>query len=238
MRLVSFNMRTGSTSDWEHLLALEPDVAFLQESHGPDKLTGDLFARVPLDHVIWRAPAHGRWGTALLLPEPPVRILEVPGYEGWVVGAETRFGASGPTCSVFSIHVPQRHSGYVRTVDEILDGIASLELEGPLVLGGDLNVATARRVPHEERTTSRGELRLLDRIEDSFGLVNGWVVAHPNTPLAQTLRWARNPETPYHCDGVFIPAGWAARVRTSEVLQGQPWLSISDHNPVVVELAL
>lgn len=54
MRLVSFNMRTGTAGDWEHLLALEPDVAFLQESHGPDKLGADLFAQLPLDRVIWR----------------------------------------------------------------------------------------------------------------------------------------------------------------------------------------
>ena len=147
VRFVSFNMRTGTVGDWQHLLALEPDVAFLQESHRPDKLAGDLRTVLPLDRVIWRGPDHGRWGTALLLPEPPLKILEVPGYEGWVIGAQIRLGETGPICSVFSIHVPPRHSGYVRTVDEILDGISDLKLAGPLVLAGDLNVATARRVP-------------------------------------------------------------------------------------------
>lgn len=237
MRLVSFNMRTGVAGDWAHLLALEPDVAFLQESHGPEKLGPELFADLPRDRVVWRGVDHGRWGSAILLPEPPLEILDVPGYEGWVVGARVRLGASGPACAVFSIHVPERHSGYVRTVDEILDRIVAMAHDGPVVLGGDFNVATARRVPHEERTNTRGELRLLDRIEGSLGLVNGWVVANPDTPLAQTLRWTRNTATPYYCDGVFIPNEWAANVRDARVLEGEPWLRISDHNPVVVDLS-
>lgn len=234
MRLVSFNMRTGTASDWQQLLALEPDVAFVQESHGPEQLGADLFAEIPLDRLVWRGTEHGKWGTGLLLPAPPAEVFELPDYEGWAVGAIVQL--AGCSCAVISLHVPPRHSGYVRTVDEMLDRIVDLGLSEPLVLAGDLNVLAARRVPHEERTATRGELRLLDRIEQELGLVNGWVVHNPDTPLAQTLRWTGNPETPYHCDGVFIPAAWAERVRSAHVPQGEPWRSISDHNPVVVDV--
>jgi endonuclease/exonuclease/phosphatase family metal-dependent hydrolase len=229
-------MRTGRTADWEHLLALSPDVAFLQESHGPENLGAELLTGLAPDRFLWRAPAHGRWGTALVLPRPPVEALVVPDYEGWVVGATVDLWPNGPLCALFSIHVPPRHSGYVRTVEEILDRIQGLRHAGPMVIAGDLNVAAARRVAEEERTNTRGEIRLLDRVEREFGLANAWVVANPNAPLAQTLRWARNPVTPYHCDGIFVPAPWSGCIRGATIPQGDPWRRISDHNPVIVDL--
>ncbi|NKB89713.1 MAG: hypothetical protein GKS06_15970 [Acidobacteria bacterium] len=236
MRLISFNMRSGGARDWQHALDLSPDLAFLQEAKAPTCL-GESLSRELGRRIVWEAVEHGRWGSGLLLPRTPEAILEVPGYGGWVVGAAARLWKWGPVCRVFSLHVPARHSGYVRTVHEVLDRILAIDHDGPLLLGGDLNVATARRVALEARKTTPRELRLLDRIENDMELTNSWVLCHPDEPLAQTLRWTGNPATPYHCDGIFLPTAWNRRVKAAEVLQGEPWETVSDHNPVVVDFA-
>jgi len=60
-----------------------------------------------------------------------------------------------------------------------------------------------------------------------------WQERHPGEPLAQTLRWTGNRATPYHCDGLFIPRAWRARLTGAEVIQGPEWERLSDHNPVL-----
>jgi len=68
------------------------------------------------------------------------------------------------------------------------------------------------------------------------GVQPAWATANPDAPLAQTLRWARDPERPYHCDGILLPSAWCPRIVSAHVLDGSPWTDLSDHNPVAVEL--
>jgi endonuclease/exonuclease/phosphatase family metal-dependent hydrolase len=47
----------------------------------------------------------------------------------------------------------------------------------------------------------------------------------------------RRPDSlPYHCDGIFIPANWAAALLGCAVLEDDEWSAVSDHNPVVAAL--
>jgi hypothetical protein len=56
---------------------------------------------------------------------------------------------------------------------------------------------------------------------------------NPGIPLAQTLRWCGNRALPYHCDGIFVPASWRARLESAAVIEGPEWSPLSDHNPVI-----
>jgi hypothetical protein len=56
-------------------------------------------------------------------------------------------------------------------------------------------------------------------------------------PLAQTLRYVKDPVVPYHCDGLFGPASWRPALRSCAVAAGPEWEALSDHNPVVATLA-
>jgi endonuclease/exonuclease/phosphatase family metal-dependent hydrolase len=40
---------------------------------------------------------------------------------------------------------------------------------------------------------------------------------------------------PYHCDGLFVPASWAAALRGCAVLEAEQWCALSDHNPVTAD---
>jgi hypothetical protein len=76
-------------------------------------------------------------------------------------------------------------------------------------------------------------LAIQARLADEFGLLNCWQEANPDQPLHQTLRWTGNRTIPYHCDGLFVPMAWKARLQSCCVLAGDEWNRLSDHNPVV-----
>jgi hypothetical protein len=76
------------------------------------------------------------------------------------------------------------------------------------------------------------------RLCDEFGLINAWDWLHPRMQPVQTLRWAGNPDVPYHCDGLFVPQRWAAALQSCVVLRSARWCARSDHNPVIATLAL
>jgi len=65
--------------------------------------------------------------------------------------------------------------------------------------------------------------------------VNCWQTANPDQPLPQTLRWVSKPNVPYHCDGIFVPKEWTNALKSSEVVSGELWDGLSDHNPVLAE---
>ena len=82
---------------------------------------------------------------------------------------------------------------------------------------------------------SHGERTILDRLAGEFALIRCWQAANPGRRLAQTLRWSGDRFAPYHCDGIFVPAAWSARLASCRVVTGSRWARLSDHNPVVAE---
>jgi endonuclease/exonuclease/phosphatase family metal-dependent hydrolase len=145
----------------------------------------------------------------------------------------------GPVVAL-SVHAPTRKgSSYIKEVGRILDFAGELAQGRPLILAGDFNVAVGLRQPGHLPTVSRGERLLLERLRDEFDLIPCWQTAHPGERLARTLRWMRRSDSlPYHCDGAFIPADWASALRSCNVLEGDEWYQLSDHNPVVATLAV
>jgi hypothetical protein len=235
VRLATFNLRGGgSARHWEALDEwIAPDLCFVQEARDPARF------RLPPDAPpagVWAPVGHGRWGSGLVARGAEVVPIPVPGFQGWVSGGALRVG--GRELTAFSVHVPQAPKTFVHSANALLDALGSLGLSGPLVLAGDWNVAASRRSPGDPIRFTKGEAVLLDRLERELGLVSAWQALNPDRPLEQTLRWTRAPLLPFHCDGIFVPSAWTGALRRAEVLQGEPWRTLSDHNPVVVEIDL
>lgn len=238
MRIVAYNFLSGGSrhrdGHWSRVnRLLRPDFVLAQEARPPEP------RRVPVTSagtLLWR-PVRGRhWGSGLLSRNAAVSPIAIPGFDGWVVGGEVADRAV--PLRMFSIHGPAGERGYVRTMHEILDRIARLTAGADVVLGGDFNVAVGyRRHPRERLRISSGERTILDRLRTDFGLASCWQAAHPDRPLAQTLRWTANRKAPYHCDGIFVPVRWLDRLVMCRVVRGSRWEQLSDHNPVVAEFA-
>ena len=242
MRVVAYNFLSGGSAarsgHWSRIHAqLAPDIVLAQECRAPQDSPGERFRAGAADTLLWAPASPRRWGSAVLVREAPARPLAIPGFSGWVVGGEVvgRTWSSGRPLRLFSIHCPVGERGYVRTLHQILDRIAGLRGAADLVLGGDFNVVVGHRQPGERIPMSRGEREILARLSSEFDLVSCWQAAHPGRPLAQTLRWSADRLAPYHCDGIFVPAAWAARLLSCRVVTGSRWAGLSDHNPVVAE---
>lgn len=100
-----------------------------------------------------------------------------------------------------------------------------------MIVGGDFNLTLGLRHPSEQLQQNQPEL--MNRFRYELGLMNCWQMANSNQNLPQTLRWCRNKALPFHCDGLFVPIGWYRSLEKAEVLAGDTWDILSDHNPVV-----
>ncbi|MGH9720731.1 MAG: endonuclease/exonuclease/phosphatase family protein [Bryobacteraceae bacterium] len=242
IRIVAYNFLSGGSrkrnGHWSRVVrAFAPELVLAQECRPPVDSPGERFRPDPSNALLWHSVVGRRWGSALFARSGPVSAIPVAGYDGWVVGGEVQRTewSNGRPLRVFSIHAPAGERGYIRTMHEILDRIALARAGADVILGGDFNVVVGYRLPHERLKVTRGERGILDRLVQEFGLVSCWQAAHPNRPLAQTLRWSANRQAPYHCDGIFVPSSWLDRLVSCRVVRGSRWNALSDHNPVVAE---
>jgi exonuclease III len=231
MRIATYNFLHGGSAHRDgHIASLleatAADIVLCQEARPHDVSSDDTFFWHPV-------PGH-RWGSGILLRGMQAKEIRVLGFEGWVIGAELK---GRKKLRILSIHCPAGDGGYVRTMHRLLDTIHPLRDNAHLVIGGDFNVATGYRTKSAQVKFSNGERELLDRITAEFRLMPCWQAAHPEEELAQTLRWSANRATPYHCDGIFVPRSWRARLHSCDVLQSTEWDRLSDHNPVVADVA-
>lgn len=249
VRLVAYNLGQGGSRNlatWERVLPeLAPDLMFVQESRHPAQSWLAALPEKCRDTWLWEVVPGGRWGSGLWAREGHLTPLQVPEeFAGRVVAAVVE-GLAWPGGGVspvvaLSIHAPTRKgSSYIKEVGRILDIAGALAAGRPLILAGDFNVAVGLREPGQPIPNTSGERAFILRLRDEFGLVPCWQTAHPDEPLARTLRWMRwRDSLPYHCDGIFVPATWASALQTCTVLEDEEWCALSDHNPVVATLAI
>lgn len=241
MRIVAYNfLRAGSLKrcgHWSRVVRnLKPDLLLAQECRPPQSSPNERFRYDPYDAFAWRSAGQRGWGSGLFARSASLLPIPIPDYDGWVVGGEIRKTSwSDRPFMAFSVHGPVGQRGYIATMHHILDQVASLRGGTDLVLGGDFNVAVGYRQEGDRIRMLRGERHLLDRLTHEFAMVSCWQAAHPNRPLAQTLRWMGNPVAPYHCDGIFVPRSWLPRLRSCRVVRGSRWRQLSDHNPVLAD---
>jgi exonuclease III len=242
MRIVSYNLRLGGAGNahWSKVFdEFDPDVFMVQESFEPIKHLPPLIHGDRHRDACWNSVEGLKWGSAVCVKGKIGRPLNLPDFQGHVVGVEIDSSAfaisNGRPIRIFSVHAPDR-GGYQRAVKSILDMIGENRGNGDLVIGGDFNLTVGERLETEPLETSKADMAILTRLRDEFRLVSAWQAANVGLPLPQTLRWAKDKVTPYHCDGIFIPQKWTSRLRSCRVVSGPEWHELSDHNPVMVEI--
>lgn len=240
MRVVTYNLRMGGARriHWRTLLdEHDADLLLLQESYPPSiHLAGSPHARRN-DRWVWRRASTNTWGSAIFSRWGKLEPISIRGYNGWAVGAlltglPRAAGIRGPL-AVFSVHVPYGPGGYHGQAHTIMKRLSPALQRYRALVGGDFNVRV--NDPHRPERV-RASARFQWDIEDQWQLTNCWRHCHPQVPAPHTLRWTRNPETLYSCDGLYISNRLAVRVANCEVKSGPLWNGLSDHNPMFVEL--
>lgn len=241
MKVAAYNILKGGTQRVHWVRMIEDygvDLLLVQESyphheHLPPHLYPDA-----LGQSAWEMVGKHGWGSAVFSRTGSVKPVAVPGFPGWVVGAEVRgaswqAGIADPLLA-FSVHAPSRGESYSKQVNKLLDEVKKVAGEREVVIGGDFNL-TVSHWPDSGRPVSKRDLAIQARLADEFGLLNCWQAVNPNRPLCQTLRWTGDRTIPYHCDGIFVPRSWQERLESCVVLAGDDWDRLSDHNPVIAQ---
>lgn len=246
LNLVSYNLcKAGAPGygTWATLFdALAPDIFLAQESASPEQYMAAKARpfRPPTGSAMLGGRAGGNyWGSALFVCTGALTPIPMPeDLAGWVAGAAVTGlptpGSSTAPLHIYSIHTPPDANGnYAPVVERILDCIGERSAGAALVMGGDFNITISQRRPDETLQNKASEKEIHDRLREEFRLINCWQIAHPEVPLARTLRHLYNAESPaYHSDGLFVPAAWRAALRSCEVLDQPFGDPPSDHNAV------
>ena len=249
MRLVTWNLNHRShdlqlDSLVDALGAPPPDVFFLQECTG-------LSVRWGREHAAHQLTPAGNtrltpaFGSAILAPGQRLEPVSIQTHPGWVVAARVVEGSlldavDGPLCLV-CVHTPTTPRGkpkvsYTKYLSSIVDELKGLAREATLIVGGDFNLRTIIESPvHEEIVIqpTASERIVLRRFSSDLHLQLAWTAAHGATTPPQTLLWTKDKATPFHCDGIFVPASWRGPI-SCQVLGGA-FLDRSDHLPVVMD---
>lgn len=236
MKIATYNILKGGTQRIHWIKMIEDygvDLLLVQESYVHDEHLPPLIYPNARSQSVWALVEQNGWGSAVYSKTGFVKPVAVPGYSGWVVGAEiTEASWHADPLFVFSVHAPPLKGSYSKSVNKILDEIKKIVKDRDVVIGGDFNL-TVSHWPGSERPVKKQNLAIQARLADEFGVVNCWQAANPDQPLQQTLRWSGNRTIPYHCDGLFVPKTWKDRLESCVVLSGEDWNRLSDHNPVM-----
>lgn len=240
LRIATFNLRGGgSDARWKAFLAAtSPDIAFVQETRDPRTFPPSLIQQDGFDYqdVSWSCAAHGKWGSAVLVKRP-LELIPIDGLSGstwWAAGGTVRLGER--ETFICSLHLAPMRGSYVKSANAFLDTLATRDLRMPIIIGGDWNLTASGRHASDPRPHGPGELTLVERLRTEHGLESAWFARWPDRQLPQTLRFANRPGVPYHCDVVLVPTTHGMRVAHAEILEGELWRAMSDHNPVVVDI--
>jgi endonuclease/exonuclease/phosphatase family metal-dependent hydrolase len=239
MKIAAYNILKGGKQrvHWVRMIEdFRVDLLLVQESYPHHEHLPPLLYPDAGSQSAWEMVEGNGWGSAVFSRTGTVKPVPVPGFTGWVVGAEIvgaswQAGFTDPLLA-FSVHAPSKGESYQRQVNKLLDEIKKVAGGREIVIGGDFNL-TVSHWPGSERPTCKQDLAIQARLAEEFGLLNCWQEANPDQPLCQTLRWTGDRTIPYHCDGIFVPRRWKDRLQSCVVLAGDEWDRLSDHSPVV-----
>lgn len=129
----------------------------------------------------------------------------------------------------------RREHKYMQGLDKALTLYADFLLSGPSVVLGDFNANALWKQPRQPADFSRVAVRL----ENQFGLVSAyhkWFNEPYGMETRPTHYFWRQRKRPFHIDYCFVPA--SANLHEVSVLDAEPWASLSDHRPLVVDFSL
>jgi len=130
----------------------------------------------------------------------------------------------------------QRGVTYVDAVMSAIEAYKELILEHPCVVAGDFNASAIWNLKRK----TRADFASLERQLNKLGLVSAYHHFFNERPGEETrpthyFRWQE--DQPFHIDYCFIPEAWLPRLRGVTVPDFHWGAALSDHRPIIVEIA-
>jgi endonuclease/exonuclease/phosphatase family metal-dependent hydrolase len=234
MKVATYNLHFGgSGKEKNHLDRLfsdsGADIAFVQEAFDPKSYP----VSYPIQEAVWHSVENMNWGSGIVTRNIPIEEFPLPVFNGWVIAG--RVFCEGQEILLVNVHNPSNKMTYLENLIAILDSIKELKYDN-IIIGGDFNISLGRRLPSEPLKSNSEDRRGLALLE-GMGLIQAWRLMNPGMPLAQTLRWSKDPALPFHIDCFFINKTLADRVTSCSVLLDPGWTGMSDHNPLAMEFS-
>lgn len=235
LRFVTWNCRVGgfAKKKAKYVASLQPDVLAVQELETLKVLPSFCGDRQPTYHD---RQAH---------PEFPRRAIGMFSYSGLPIQAadgvktlysfrryEVRRGdLAFNVAAVWPWATKSKKTSY-RQAHEGLEQHADWIKERPTVILGDFNAHQSFNGPNWND---------LVELLRPFGFVSAYH-RHFNKAFGQeshsTYFHRGKPESGFHLDYCFIPEPWADRIADVQIDPYEKWRHVSDHVPLVVDLAL
>ncbi|MGD9571962.1 MAG: endonuclease/exonuclease/phosphatase family protein [Thermoleophilia bacterium] len=237
-RIVSWNCQGGCAKKGAHMTALRPDLAVVSEA-GPHALRDVSLDWPPTAGAL--AGPHPELGV-FALGDTRLEVLDAHPGDARSPLIAARVAAPSLSFIVVAVCVRPtetgpRHGRYADALLQALERHEGLLRAGPAVVVGDFNTSAAL-----DRTRNRRDhLRVVDALA-GLGLASAWHhmagAGHGDEPTGtfHMYRWPHSD--PLHLDYCFVPEAWLPRVRTAWIGPPDPWLTRSDHLPLVVDVAV
>lgn len=224
LRIITWNVQAGTIEEKYHYLEkYEPDIVVLQEVAKPKRST---------DHCLWSGD-NPRKGIAVIA-SGEYRALPYPLHPdapGYFLPVEIE----GPlSLHVMAVWTHKRHN-YVESVGDIITLYKDFLKKSLTIVAGDFNSNTIWDNLHRNYCHSK----MVNDFEKEFNLVSSYHTKYGVNHGAEqhpTIFWLRNPNKGYHIDYCFVPKD--SSIRNVVVGNYEEWKTLSDHRPLIVDLAL
>ncbi|MFA6049176.1 MAG: endonuclease/exonuclease/phosphatase family protein [Candidatus Micrarchaeia archaeon] len=249
MKIITWNMaywskRKTNEEAWHYLVdVLQPDLALVQESNPPKD---ELISK----KVIWNEIRHRGWGTGIYSKYPMNKLDIETNHPEAMVAAEINLenGKNVTAASIYGLFERKNDDETVFSTPLIHHLISDLtwlllgrgrfsNKADNLVLGGDLNVSVQYDGTFMKTSGKYQNAHKLvfDRIAD-FGLHSVFEIGKTKEYI-QTLRHPRS-KIPWQNDYLFLSDALFKKTTNWTVIDDDNAKKLSDHNPVMAEIAI
>lgn len=236
MRIITWNCQGAFRRKAEPIARFRPDIAVIQECECPER---------------WRFPAHvPQPTTCLWFGERATKGIGILSYTDLSFALHPPYDPDIRYCiplrvmgpkldlhmlAVWAMNHPDPKLSYVGQIAQAVTRYREFISAKETLIVGDFN--SNKQWDRKPRIGNHSWL--VDTLRQ-YGLVSTyhqWSGEAQGEETAKTFYMYRKQEKVYHIDYCFIPHSWLERLTAVVVGDHQQWLSMSDHMPLLLELA-